>query len=209
MKISVIMPSFLGEYPGSAKNLPQKFQRSVDSFIKQVYKNTELIVISDGCKETVRILKTKYKKHLDSGFIKLLELERHPLFTGAVRQAGINIATGDVLCNLDVDDEFMPNHTWNFNVAFDPKKYEWAYFNLYRKLDNLNGVEEVLNATPDLDSLNTANVIWRRDLDVTWNNCSGRQDNKLFNAQLLEKYKSKVKLYGCGYIVHHANFSAV
>lgn len=209
MKISVIMPSFLGEYPGSAKNLPQKFQRAVDSFIKQVYKNAELIVISDGCKETVRILKTKYKKHLDSSFIKLIELERHPLFSGIVRQAGINIATGDVLCNLDADDEFTPNHLWNIKTAFDHKRYEWGYFSLYRKLDNLNGVEEVLNATPDLDSLCTANVIWRRDLDVTWNNCSGRQDNKLFNAQLLDKYKNKVKLYGCGYIIRHANISVI
>lgn len=209
MKISVICPSFLGEYDGSAKNLPQKFERAVDSFLRQVYKNAELIVISDGCEQTNKILKSKYKKHLDSGFIKLLELERHPLFTGAIRQAGIDIATGDVLCNLDVDDEFTPNHLWNISVAFDYKRYSWAYFNLYRKLDNLKGVEEVLNATPDLDSLCTANVIWRRDLNVTWIGADGRSDNKIFNKQLLEKYKDKIKLYGNGYIIHHANISHV
>ena len=199
------MPSFLGEYPGSAKNLPKKFRRAVNSVLKQTYTNIELIVISDGCQETNKILKTEYNQYLKSGLIKLVELPRHELFDGSVRQAGIDRAKGVVLINLDVDDEFLPNHCYNIKTAFDPAKYAWAYFNLYRKLDELKGVQEILNATPDLDSLCTANVIWRKDLDVTWKGCSGRQDNKSFNAQLLEKYAdSKVKIYGCTYVVHHA-----
>ena len=199
------MPSFLGEYPGCAKNLPKKFRRAVNSVLKQTYTNIELIVISDGCQETNKILKTEYNQYLKSGLIKLVELPRHELFDGSVRQAGIDRAKGVVLINLDVDDEFLPNHCYNIKTAFDPTKYAWAYFNLYRKLDELKGVQEILNATPDLDSLCTANVIWRKDLDVTWKGCSGRQDNKSFNAQLLEKYAdSKVKIYGCTYIVHHA-----
>ncbi len=194
----------MSPYPGSAKNLPKKFRRAVNSVLKQSYRNFELIVISDGCQETNKILKTEYNQYLKSGLIKLVELPRHELFTGAVRQAGIDRANGVVLCNLDVDDEILPNHLWNIKTAFNPETHDWAYFNLWRQLDDLQGVEEVLNATPDLDNLCTANVIWKKDLNVSWDNCSGRQDNKAFNIQLLEKYPLKIKLYGCSYIVRHA-----
>src|SRR6185369_13498974 len=91
--ISVIMPSYLGDYPGAAKKREQKFIRAIDSFLNQVFDDTELIIISDGCKDTVRICKTRYGKQLNKKKIILLELERHKLFTGTVRQAGINAAT--------------------------------------------------------------------------------------------------------------------
>lgn len=203
------MPSFLGFYEGSAKDLPSKFRRAVKSVLNQTHKDFELIIISDGCQETNKIVKTEFSKLLQTGIIKLIELPRHTPFTGSVRQTGINQSTGDALCNLDVDDEFMPNHLWNINIAFNPKTTDWCFFNLYRKLDNLKGVEEVLNATPDLDGLCTANVIFKRGLDVTWNGADGKMDNKIFNKQLIDKYPNKIKIYGCGYIIHHALISHV
>ena len=209
MKISVIMPVYLGEYKGRANHPNQKFMRAVDSFVNQTHKDSELIIASDGCKESIRILGSAYSKYLVSGKIKLIELPRHELFTGSVRQAAINRATGDVLCNLDSDDEFMPNHLYNLNLVFNTNEYDWVYFNLYRKLDNLIGVEEVVTTTPDLDSLCTASVAWKRGLDVTWIGADGRQDNKTFNKQLLDKYPKRTKIYGAGYIVHHANFKLV
>lgn len=209
MKISVIMPVYLGGYAGQTKNPRAKFIRAVDSFLAQTHKDSELIVASDGCQDSVQILTLHYKRHLDSGKIKLLKLDRHELFTGSVRQKAIDSASGQVLCNLDADDELLPNHLFNINLAFDTEKYDWAYINLYRKLDNLNGVEEIVTTTPDLNSLCTASVIWKRGLDVTWVGADGRQDNKVFNKQLLDKYPRRVKLYGAGYIVRHANFEFV
>jgi len=206
MRISVIMPVYLGDYEGRANKPNQKFIRAVDSFINQTHKDSELIIASDGCKDSIRIIKSSYAKHLKSGRIKLLELPRHELFTGAVRQAAINEAAGDILCNLDADDEFLPNHLYNLNLVFNTNEYDWAYFNLYRILDNLVGVEEVVTTTPDINSLCTASVVWKRGLDVTWVGADGKQDNKVFNKQLLEKYPRKIKIYGAGYIVHHANF---
>ncbi len=206
-KISVIMPSFLGVRADRTDNLPKKFRRAVNSALNQSYTNFELIIISDGCQETNKILKTEYNQYLKSGKIKLIELPKHEAFDGRVRQTGIDRASGVVLVNLDADDSFLPNHLWNIKTAFDPTMYQWAYFNVYRKLDNLKGIEELLSATPDLDSLFTTNVIWRKDLDVTWVGANGLQDNKAFNKQLLDKYKNKVKLYGCGYVIHHSNIS--
>lgn len=205
MKISLIMPVRLMPYPGQTAKPKEKFIRAVDSFLNQSYKNAELIIACDGCKESAQIVKSpRYGKYLKSGVIKLLELPEHELFTGALRQAAIDIATGDLIGNLDADDEILTNHLWNINVATDLKQFDWFYFNLYRKLDNLKGVEELLNASPDLDSLCTANILWKRGLDVTWIGADGRQDNKVFVKQLLEKYPKRVKLYGCTYIVRNA-----
>ena len=41
MMISVIMQSYLGDYPDSRKNPEEKFIRAVNSFLKQTNKNTE------------------------------------------------------------------------------------------------------------------------------------------------------------------------
>lgn len=47
--ISVIMPSYLGEYPGSRKDPDKKFIRAVESFKDQTLAQKELIIVSDGC----------------------------------------------------------------------------------------------------------------------------------------------------------------
>ena len=43
-KISIIMQSYLGNYPGSRKDSHSKFLRAVQSFQNQLYKNCELII---------------------------------------------------------------------------------------------------------------------------------------------------------------------
>lgn len=205
MRISVICPSLLSSYPGCAPHRQQRFIRAIDSFLANTYSDKEIIVISDGCLDTIKILKRNYKKQMEAGTIKLLSLIRHELFTGSVRQAGIDFASGDVYCNLDSDDTIAPHHLANIATTFNTGKYDWAYYNIRRKLDIIKDApEEVLDAQPTLDSLCTGNVVWKRGLDVTWNNCDGRMDNKSFNAQLLEKYPNKQKLYGCHYTIRHA-----
>jgi hypothetical protein len=51
--ISVIMPVNLGGYKHnnikSASNPAYKFQRAVQSYLDQTFKDSELIIISDGC----------------------------------------------------------------------------------------------------------------------------------------------------------------
>ena len=205
MKISVIMPSFLGPYPGAARNRPQKFVRAIDSFLEQTHKDAELIIISDGCEQTIKIAEKNYTQHIKSGRVKLFSLPRHELFTGAVRQAGIDAATGDVICNLDTDDTLMPHHLANIRLTFRPDKYDWAYFNHSTKLDEFPNMRPHYNdVKPELGSIGNGNIAWKRGLDVTWKGCDGKHDNQSFISQLINKYPNKIKLFGCGYTVRHA-----
>lgn len=200
------MPVLLSHYSGQTKNPRDKFVRAVTSFLNQTFQNKELIIVSDGCKESADICKRKWQKEMRDGLIILVEIpvkEPRELFVGSVRQAGIEWATGDLLANLDSDDTILPNHAHNIMSTF-PETASWAYFNFYRKLDILKDVEELIDATPDLNGLCTANIVWKKSLDVSWNNCDGRQDNKSFTKQLIEKYPNFTKIYGTGYVVCNA-----
>jgi len=96
------MPSFLGQYPDCASDRKKKFRRAVNSYLSQDYQDKELIIISDGCSETVNLVKNFYQqKH-----IHLIEIKKQPLFSGNVRQAGINVAKGEIITYLDSDDFF-------------------------------------------------------------------------------------------------------
>lgn len=203
MRLSCIMPSHLGPYAGAAPNRPKNFMRAVDSFLKNTHQDKELIVISDGCPTTTDILNRHYKKELISRLIKLIELPRHEVFTGAVRQAGIDIATGEVLCNLDGDDTLTPNHLHNIATRFNPENYDWCHWNHITKPDELRDVEYFTDVRPELGSLNNGNHALKRGLDVTWNGCDGIHDNQAFIDQLIKKYPRKQKLYGCGYVIRH------
>jgi glycosyltransferase involved in cell wall biosynthesis len=210
-RISVIMPSLLKERVGGTKNPEKKFRRSVNSFLdaNANYGESELVVISDGCSATNRILSVEYKKQLERGVIKLFKLpprEDGSLFVGTTRQYGIAKASGIIVTNLDADDYFLPNHLKSIAEGFNPSVNEWGYFNCFRKLDNLKDVEELVVVEPELDKLFTTCVVWRRDLPVSWSNCDGLMDNKAFNTQLL-KFNNRIKIYGAGYVIAHANIA--
>ena len=68
-KISVIMQSYLGDYPGSRKNPEEKFKRAVTSFLNQTSKNNELVIVADGCKITERLWRENYSEESRIKFI--------------------------------------------------------------------------------------------------------------------------------------------
>ena len=210
-RISVIMPVLLKPRPGITHNPEKKFIRAINSFLQahSYYNNSELVIVSDGCSIANRIVAQNFKQFI-GGAIKLFKLPPRldgSVFVGSTRQYGIDKATGDILCNLDADDYILPHHLKSLVSSFK-SNMDWCYFNYFRKLDNLKGIEELIISEPNLDSLCTVNVAWRKPLDVSWIGADGRQDNKAFNSQLLEKYPNKQKVFGLGYYVCNANISA-
>lgn len=91
------MPSYLGFYQGCASDRERKFIRAVTSFLQQEYKNRELLIVSDGCEITNRIVAENFPHDV----VKLISIQKQDLFSGEVRDAGLRQATGDVITYLD------------------------------------------------------------------------------------------------------------
>ena len=116
MKVSVIMQSYLGAYPGSRVDADKKFIRAINSFLNQTYKNSELIIVSDGCSITHDLYYANFKKeervkyvYVDKDTPNMYEgAEKY--YRGLPRQVGRSIATGGITTYMDSDDFLLPKH---------------------------------------------------------------------------------------------------
>ena len=106
-KVSVIMASYLGDYPGRTSNPEQKFIRAVKSFLSQTYENKELIIVADGCDVTERLYNENFSTIEN---IKFIKIPKQPIYGGEIRNAGIDIATGEIISYLDNDDVLGKTH---------------------------------------------------------------------------------------------------
>jgi len=82
-------------------------QLAVSSFLSQTNKDSELIIISDGCDLTQKLYEDNYK---GESRIKFDRLERGVPFSGGTRNKGIEISSGDIVCYLDNDDFIGKKH---------------------------------------------------------------------------------------------------
>ena len=125
-KISVVMPSYLGDYKGARSNPIEKFNRSVKSFLSQGYSNKELIIVSDGCELT----NNEYEKNWKGfGNIKLVKISKNSSkWPGSNRQVGIDNATGDWITYLDADD--ILHHSHLTNISYHANDVDDVIFNV-------------------------------------------------------------------------------
>ena len=123
MKISIVMASYLGAYAKAATNRDKKIIRAIRSVESQTYKDWELIVVADGCNETKKILKEIfwYEQRIKGFFIK-----KQKTWSGVPRNTGIQKATGEYICYLDVDDLFGENHLLSIVKSLNGK--DWYFF---------------------------------------------------------------------------------
>lgn len=115
MKISYIMQSYLGEYPGSRTDSTPKFIRAVQSFIDQTHKDSELIIVSDGCEKTHQLYYELYKNeprvkylYVDKDTPNMYEGEVK-YYRGLPRQIARSLVTGEVTTYMDSDDFLLPH----------------------------------------------------------------------------------------------------
>lgn len=193
------MQSYLGRYEMRPDDLGSLLIRAVKSFLEQTHPDKELIIVSDGCNETNDIIEEEFRRQMDSKEIILLKLPRLGPFCGKVRQEGVNIATGEVVCGLDSDDYFKPGHLSSIASGFTPD-VDWVFFNSWIVPNDIKGVDHLFQTDGTIERMNLSNIAWRRSLPVTWEGCNTRQDNKFFIPQLLALPNRK-KIYGTGYVV--------
>jgi glycosyltransferase involved in cell wall biosynthesis len=199
LKVSVIMPIFLGEYEGCAKDREKKFERAVISFTVQNYKNKELIIISDGCDIAEEI----YNKSLVYKDVHFYKIEKQPLFSGNVRNEGIKKATGDIICYLDSDDALGITHLQTIANAFEREnELDWVYYNDLLLPPYQNASVRDVNVFEG--SIGTSSIAhWRTLPYGNWKDCDGYGHDWVFIKRMLEHNPNYKKIMGAEYYVCH------
>ena len=133
IKVSIVMQVNLGDYENSRTDAIHKFHRAVESFGNQIYKNCELIIVSDGCLKTQQHYNRSYKEDPKIKFVyydrpqnsvKMYgKVEGHPeeytYYRGLARRLGAAVATGDVIAYMDSDDIIAPEFTITLMLIYN------------------------------------------------------------------------------------------
>lgn len=201
MKVSVIMPSFLGVYDGAASDREEKFIRAINSFLDNDYQSKELIVVGDACDLTAKILKEIFSEQLSAGTIKFHQFKKkQPLFSGNLRSKGIEVATGNIIMYLDSDDIYGNMHIRSVVTQIESKKVDWCYFN-----DFFNTPTGLVPKTVELQhkSIGTSSIAHLKAPSLDWNKCDGYGHDWTFVQKLMAWSNNWEKIYGTCYLICH------
>ena len=194
MKVSIIIPSSLAPRKNQASNPEDKLIRAVNSALSQDYEDIEVIVVADGCLQTVKLLWDIHK-------ITICKIDKQPPFSGNVRNAGIEAATGDIICYLDADDFLGADHVTTLVKHFTG---DWVWFNdLTLVKDEFKERECQLK----LGFCGTSNIAHLRSMKARWLpvNKYGYDDWN-FIQELKKESPDGVKIETPAYIVCHIPF---
>lgn len=167
MKISVVMQSYLGDYPGSRKDPKNKFLRAVSSFLRQKHQDKELVIVSDGCEDTKKIYDLFFADNKQIKFCyvakekdseRMYELNNNVLsYRGKPRALGVTLSSGDIITYFDSDDIMLPNRLSDLNshwekqpeeIKFATNPLRFLHTNALGK-DNITG-ERMLPENPNV-----------------------------------------------------------
>ena len=198
MKVSIIIPSSLAKRKHQAEEPEIKLIRAVNSAFYQDYPDLEIIIISDGCDRTIEMF-----DEMVAGieWIKLIPLPKQPPFSGNVRNAGIEAATGDLICYLDADDYLGSDHVTTIVKHFTG---DWVWFNDMTLVKD-KFVERVCQLK--LGFCGTSNIAHLRSMKARWleKNKYGYDDWN-FIQELKKECPDGVRIETPAYIVCHIPF---
>lgn len=170
---TIVMPSYLGNYPGAAKNREAKLCRAIDSVIQQTCSSWELIVVADGCERTADLVEQFYG---DNQKITTILIEKQPLWDPSVRNIGIRRAKGKWVIYLDTDDYYGSNHLDIVSRGLQLIDTGWAWFN---DLEWNRTSKQFVERHCDIghkDKHGTSNLVHLKALEVYWDEGTYKQD---------------------------------
>lgn len=197
--VTVIMPSYLGNYPDCAMNREEKFHRAVKSFLAQDYQNKRLLIVSDGCEITSEIYKKEFASYID---ISLIEIEKQELFSGTVRQAALDKCFDGIVCYLDTDDFFKTKtHLSVISSKLNNLKADWVYFD--ESIGDGIKWTGAKKVSVEHGSIGASSIAHKLLNGVTWTGCDGYGHDWLFIQKLIAASSNYKKISGTGYAICH------
>jgi len=194
MKFTIVMPSYLGAYPSASHDREKKILRAVYSVIGQTFEDWELNIVADGCQQTVDIC-----KDIPDPRVRVFQIKRGALFSGAPRNKGIEEAKGEYIVYLDIDDVYGKNHLAIINQGLNGE--DWVWYNDIRYNPRLKIWYENECDIRTVGRHGTSNICHRKDLDVQWE-FKGYAHDFYFVQKLLE-HKNFKKTESPEYYVCH------
>jgi glycosyltransferase involved in cell wall biosynthesis len=196
------MASYLGEYPGCAKDREVKFRRAVDSFLANTYPDKFLVIVSDGCKRTVEICVEEYALKTN---IICIQTNKQVPFSGRVRNIAIEYVKGegdpeDIICYLDTDDRFGENHLKKIVDNFGDNDY--VVYNTHRVTPSGWIISTVAMQSAHIGTSSFAHKV---KLDAHWTDGYGH-DWRIIELLMSKGYKYTVIPMPEYYIHHVPNF---
>src|ERR1035437_8414087 len=199
MLISAIMPSCLSPYPHCADRQEERFVFAVQSFLKQSYNNSELIIVSDGCEKTNKIYERDFS---DNPRIKIYSTNKQSYFSGNLRNLGIEKAQGDLICYLDADDFIGENHLKLFAENYD-QKCDFCYYDDYLFVSFSYGANKFYRRSTKISGkmrFGTSSIVHKKT-DVVWRDGYGHDHQ--FIKDMVEKGYPYKKIKTPEYFVCH------
>ncbi|WBW98610.1 glycosyltransferase family 2 protein [Oceanirhabdus sp. W0125-5] len=103
MKISIIVPVY---------NVELYLRKCVDSILNQTIENLEIILVNDGSKDRSGAICDEYKKKDH----RVIVIHKENGGLSSARNAGINVATGELIGFIDSDDWIEPDY---YEILYD------------------------------------------------------------------------------------------
>lgn len=147
-KVSIILPVF---------NVDKYLRKSLDSLINQTLKEIEIICVNDGSTDNSGDILDEYKKKDN----RIIVIHKRNAGTGAARNDGLKMATGECIGFVDPDD--------------------WVKENMFERLYNLSkekNVDIVMSTPGGFDEKNQVEADFPYFVDA---NFKKELDNKIFN----------------------------
>ena len=119
-----------------------------------------------------------------------------------MRQAGLDKATGDIICYLDSDDTLETNHIQDIVDGFNLNRYDWIYFNDYVRL-RLKDKAMTRYTSVGFGNIGTSAIAHKNKPEFSWKGCDGYNHDWAFIQRLKHFSKNYTKIEGTGYVVCH------
>jgi len=197
-KYSIIMQSFLGDYPRAAKDRDIKIVNAINSVLNQSFNDVEVVVVADGCEKTFDIVSIEFE---GNDKVNCYYIPKQEIWSGVPRNVGKQMAKGDYCLYLDIDDFYGKDHIKIINDNI--KDFDWVWYCDKRYREMLKQWYENPCFINRLGYNGTSNVCFKRSLDVMWPESKGYGHDFYFNQELIRKYPNHSKIQTPEYFVCH------